>query len=67
MAAPQGQHTGRLLTTFGLTRCRFLIIGGGQQSNGPPCDISRQELDDIYVEPGMLQIRFMDSMENGAM
>lgn len=56
----------RILTTYGLTRGRSPIIRGGQQLNEPPCDISRQELDDVYVGPRMLWIGFMNSMEDWA-
>lgn len=60
--APKEQHTMAHTNYFLLTRDRFSIIRGGQQLNEPPCDISRQELDDVYVGPRILWIGLMNSM-----
>lgn len=47
--ALKGSTEWSILTTLGLTRGRFLI-GGGQQLNGPPCAISRQQMVSIVDE-----------------
>lgn len=59
----KGNSQWHILTTRGL-RSRFLLIRGGQQLNELPCDVFRQQLDDICVGPGMLWIEFLNSMAN---